>query len=289
MGLSTLGMPGYSWIVFLPYLSIWAVGSWLSSVTWARCKREPPIAGGKERKPRRIEWGWSRICHWMRGSASEGTQATAVWPSTLVMPHLLKSRASAVTVLEETPCKLETVVKSLTVSPINPVKMPVLCSGSCTCTSPNSCPHPEHSPGSCCAALPGPHLLPPRNAKSHTWQSSRVTYFPDVPAIPVVIHLPLPPNEGSRQWEHPKVLNPSWNTIQLPTLCEFQHQFRNFKKLLSPWAQGWDFVCCPLSKSGISKITYFHLNFTRLTCILWTSKIELGVPPKACHKEFTHF
>lgn len=32
MGLSTLGIPGYSWIIFPPYLSICAVWSWFSRV-----------------------------------------------------------------------------------------------------------------------------------------------------------------------------------------------------------------------------------------------------------------
>lgn len=41
-------------------------------------------------------------------------------PSTLVIPHLLKSRASAATVLEETLCMLEIVLKSLRMSSVNP-------------------------------------------------------------------------------------------------------------------------------------------------------------------------
>lgn len=223
-------------------------------------------------------------------------QASAVSPSTLVMPHLLKSRASALRVLEETLPALwqlwyhswivEIVVKSPQYIPSKPWTLWKCLSwagGSCTCTSSNSCPQLEHSPGSCCAALPGPRLLPPGNAKSQTWQFSPVTCI-ILAVLPMVIPLPLSPNKGPRQWEHPKELNPSWNMIQLPTLCEFQQQFKSFKKLLSPWAEGWDFVCCPLSKSGISKRTYFYLNFTQLTCILWTSKVELGMPPKACIK-----
>lgn len=114
--LASLGTPGlYSHLIsaFVQF-GPGSPGWW-----WARCKRgELPTAGGKRRKSGRIECGDPKYVT-EQGVVLQRAlrQASAVWPSTF-MPHLPKCRAPAATVLEETLCKLETMVKSLSMSSV---------------------------------------------------------------------------------------------------------------------------------------------------------------------------